>query len=308
MSQKITTCACMRYNLLGESSLKISELGFGCMSLGNNYAENEKIISRAIELGINFFDTADVYANGENEKTLGKAVSNKRKDLIVASKVGNVAKSSGSGFDWNPSKKHILESVEKSLRRLGTDYIDLYQLHGGTINDPIDETIEAFELLVQQGKIRYYGISSIRPNVIREYVKRSSIISVMMQYSMIDRRPEESCFDLLEKNGIGVLARGGLAKGLIAGKQPASFLGFSADEVKKAAGVVEKLTTSNRSSAQTGLKFVLNPSVVKSAVTGIRTLEQLNDLGSVSDAPELSDQEINQLKAVLTPETYKEHR
>src|SRR6202034_3432729 len=98
-----------------------------------------------------------------------------------------------------------------------TDYIDLYQLHGGTIDDPIDETIEAFELLQQQGKIRYYGISSIRPNVISEYVQRSNIISVMMQYSLLDRRPEESCLQLLQQNNIGVLARGSVAGGLLAG-------------------------------------------------------------------------------------------
>ena len=298
----------MQYNLLGKSSLKISEVGFGCMSLGNNDADNANIIHRAIELGINFFDTADVYANGENEITLGKAISNKRKDLIVASKVGNVVREKGPGFDWNPSKQHILDSVEKSLKRLGTDYIDLYQLHGGTIDDPIDETIEAFELLQQQGKIRFYGISSIRPNVIREYVKRSSIVSVMMQYSLLDRRPEETCFELLKQSNIGVLARGGLAKGLIAGKNATSFLSYSAEDVKKLAGVVQKLTAANRTSAQTGLKFVLNPSIVKSAVTGIRTVEQLNDVCGVSNAPELTENEINQLKAVLTPETYREHR
>ena len=89
-------------------------------------------------------------------------------------------------------QKNIFSSaVDQSLKRLQTDYIDLYQLHGGTIEDPIDEMIEAFETLKAAGKIRYYGISSIRPNVIREYVKRSSIVSVMMQYSLLDRRPEE---------------------------------------------------------------------------------------------------------------------
>ncbi len=94
-----------------------------------------------------------------------------------------------------------------SLKRLNTDRIDVYQLHGGTIEDPIEETISAFEQLVQQGKIRYYGISSIRPNVIREYVLRSNIVSVMMQYSLLDRRPEEECLPLLAQKDIGVLAR-----------------------------------------------------------------------------------------------------
>lgn len=106
----------------------------------------------------------------------------------------------------DPSKAYIKEAVKHSLRRLQTDYIDVYQLHGGTIDDPIDETIEAFEELQQEGVIRYYGISSMRPNVIREYVKRSRIVSVMMPYSLLDRRAEE-WFPLLKQHHISVIAR-----------------------------------------------------------------------------------------------------
>src|SRR4029079_841005 len=125
----------------------------------------------------------------------------------------NQWKNDGDGWTWNPRKEYILTAIDQSLKRLHTNYIDLYQLHGGTIDDPIDETIEAFELLKKQGKILHYGISSIRPNVIREYVKRSAIVSVMMQYSLADRRPEEAILDLLKQNNISVLARGVLAQG-----------------------------------------------------------------------------------------------
>ena len=189
----------MLYRQLGKSALQISEIGLGCMSLKENDPANEEIIHRALDAGINFFDTADIYQNGQNEICLGKALRHRRKEVIIASKVGNQLRKDGNGLDWNPRKDHIISSVEKSLQRLQTDYIDLYQLHGGTIDDPISETIEAFETLQQQGKIRFYGISSIRPNVIREYVSRSRIVSVMMQYSLLDRRPEESCFELFEK-------------------------------------------------------------------------------------------------------------
>ena len=123
-----------------------------------------------------------------------------------------------TGWSWDPSKSYIKEAVKQSLKRLGTDYIDLYQLHGGTIEDPIDETIEAFEELKAEGYIRYYGISSIRPNVIREYVKKSNIVSVMMQYSILDRRPEEEALPLLHEHGISVVTRGPLAKGLLSDK------------------------------------------------------------------------------------------
>ncbi|MCW3118914.1 MAG: oxidoreductase, partial [Chitinophagaceae bacterium] len=167
-------CFNMKYNLLGKSSLAISEIGFGCMSLKGPEKENSDLIHKALDSGINFFDTADIYSQGKNEIIVGKALNKKRKEVIIATKVGNQWRKDGSGLDWNPDKKHILAAVEESLLRLQTDYIDLYQLHGGTINDTLDETIEAFEFLQAQGKIRHYGISSIRPNVIREYVQRSN--------------------------------------------------------------------------------------------------------------------------------------
>ena len=182
----------MEYRKLGKSDLNISVIGFGCMSLKDNQQQNETIIHEALEYGINYFDTADLYDKGMNEVSVGKALKSKRAKAILATKVGNQWRSDGSRWDWNPNKKYILAAVEESLKRLQTDYIDVYQLHGGTIDDPVDETIEAFELLQKQGKIRWYGISSIRPNVIREYVQRSNIVSVMMQYSLLDRRAEET--------------------------------------------------------------------------------------------------------------------
>ncbi|MBO9572054.1 MAG: aldo/keto reductase, partial [Chitinophagaceae bacterium] len=224
----------MKYNLLGKSDLSVSEIGFGCMSLPQDEKEAIKIIHAAIEKGINYFDTADVYSKGANEIIVGKALVGKRDKIILASKVGNVYKPDGSsGFNWDPSKKHILESIDPTLKRLNTDYLDLYQLHGGTMEDNIDETIEAFELLKQQGKIKHYGISSIRPAVINEYTKRSDIVSVMTQYSLLDRRPEEEILDLLYKNNISVLVRGALAQGLLAGKPAKPYLNLSAEEVQK---------------------------------------------------------------------------
>lgn len=115
-------------------------------------------------------------------------------------------------------QKYIHEAVRHSLQRLNTDYIDVYMLHGGTLDDPIDETIEAFEELKKDGLIRAYGISSIRPNVVREYAIRSSIDILMTQYSLLDRRPEEAILPVAEENQISVVARGPLAKGLLSNK------------------------------------------------------------------------------------------
>ncbi|MEN7550815.1 aldo/keto reductase [Rapidithrix thailandica] len=298
----------MNYNTLGKSSLEVSEVSFGCMSLGDDHRENILLLQKALDQGINYFDTADIYQKGENEVSLGKAFKEKREQVIIATKVGNQPRPDGHGWDWNPSRDYILKSVEESLERLQTDYIDLYQLHGGTLEDPIDETIEAFERLIEQGKIRYYGISSIRPNVIREYAEHSNIVSVMMQYSLLDRRPEETCLPLLEQKQISVVTRGSLAKGLLVDKEPAPYLHHTSSDVQKAAEAVQALTDEKRGAAQIALKFVLQHPAVASAVVGIRTLEQLEDALKVTQSEGLSQQELQQLQEAIKPSLYELYR
>ncbi len=297
----------MEYAILGRSDLQVSKIGFGCMSLRGSEKENQSLIAKALESGINYFDTADLYEDGENEIKLGKLLKSNRKKIVLASKVGNMRQPDGS-TTWNASKAYILQAAEKSLQRLQTDYLDLYQLHGGTIEDNIDETIEAFELLKQQGKIRYYGISSIRPNVIREYVSKSNITSVMMQYSLLDRRPEEICFDLLEKNQISVVTRGSVAQGLLINKPAKPYLNYTEKEVVKAAQAIQQISILDRSNAQTALQFALVPQVVGSAVVGIRTVEQLEDAVASLDVVQLSKAELNLLENAIQPNQYEQHR
>ncbi len=297
----------MNYRKIGKSNLLVSEIGFGCMSLGKDKSENIKLLREAKDNGINYFDTADLYQKGQNEVTLGKAFRDVRKEVIIATKVGNKWRDDNSGWDWNPSKSYILKAVEQSLKRLQTDYIDLYQLHGGTIDDPIDDTISAFETLKQQGKILHYGISSIRPNVIREYVNRSDIVSVMMQYSLLDRRPEETCLKLLADNNIGVLARGVFAKGLLIDKPIAPYLNYSAKEVENTANALRSLSHNNRSTVDAALGFVLKNSAISSSIVGIRTQNQLNEiLGHKSNA--LDEAEYTRLNDATVANTYEQHR
>jgi aryl-alcohol dehydrogenase-like predicted oxidoreductase len=298
----------MIYKRLGQSALKVSEISFGCMSLGNDDNVNARLLHAAVDAGINFFDTADLYARGENEITVGKALHARRDKVIIATKVGNQWRQDGSGWDWNPNKEYILQAVEQSLKRLQTDYIDLYQLHGGTVEDPIEDTIAAFEHLKAQGKIRAYGISSIRPNVIREYVKRSSMDSVMMQYSLLDRRAEETCFALLHDHNIGVLTRGSLAGGLLTGKPPKDYLLYTADEVKRAAQVVHDIAGQTHTSVQVALRFALDPEAVTTAVTGIRTEEQLRMAVEATQAPRLTSKEMEALRQSLPVNRYESHR
>jgi aryl-alcohol dehydrogenase-like predicted oxidoreductase len=298
----------MKYNQLGKSDLLVSEICFGCMSLNLKEDGNKRIMDRAIDLGLNFFDTADFYDKGENEKLVGKTIRQKRKNLLLATKVGNQWNPDGKTWSWNASRKYIMTAVEESLKRLQTDYIDIYQLHGGTMEDHIPETISAFEELKQQGKIRFYGISSIRPVVIREYVKQASLSTVMMQYGLLDRRPEEEAITLLGSNDISVLARGVLAKGMLAGKPADRFLNYTPAEVARAAKAVGDISIEGRSPAQTAIRFALRNKTVASAVVGIRTMEQAEEVLAASNASELSREESERLADILPVNTYTEHR
>ena len=298
----------MKYQILGKSSLHISKIGFGCMSLKRDQKDFNQIIDAAIDLGINYFDTADLYDKGMNETLLGKAFKGKRDKVIIATKAGNQWRADGSGWDWNPRKDYILKCADESLKRLQVDYIDLFQSHGGTMEDNIDETIEAFEILVKQGKIRYYGLSSIRPNVIREFVKRSNIVSVMTQYNLLDRRPEESTLQLLHENNIGVLVRGSVASGLLVNKPAKPYLNFNESQVAAAAKAIQSVSSNERNAAQTAIQYVLKNPVVTAAVVGIRTMEQLKEAVETIDKKPLTEEEMKILKESVPVNFYEQHR
>lgn len=298
----------MNYKKLGNSDLSVSAISFGCMSLQGDEAQNISLLHEALSNGINLFDTADLYDKGANEELLGKAFGQNRNAVIIATKAGNQWRPDGKGWDWNPSKAYILKAVEESLRRLQTDYIDLYQLHGGTLEDPTDETIEAFELLQQQGKIRYYGISSIRPNVIRRWADNSNLSSVMLQYSLLDRRPEETVLPLLQDKNIGVLVRGALAQGLLAGKAPKPYLEHNEQAVQNAAAAVAAADTDSRTATSISLQWVLRHPAVASAVVGIRTPAHLKQALDTVQHPELSAEMYLRLSEAAPAHTYGQHR
>ena len=294
---------------IGHSALEVNPIGLGTMSLkGGATKQNMELLQQAHAFGVNYFDTADLYERGLNEDMLGQALAPIRQEVVLASKVGNQWRSDGSGWDWKAGKAYILKHVEASLTRLKTDYIDLYQLHGGMIEDPIDEIIEAFEELVKAGKIRYYGISSIRPNVIREYAEKSNIVSVMMQYSLLDRRAE-AVFPLLESKQISVISRGALTQGLLIDKPLNSYLQLSSSEVAHAYRNVEKLAISlGMSKTNLLLAYVLGQPAVALAAVGVRTLAQLNSLKeAIGGLPSLSAEVRLQLEQDLRKLLYTDH-
>ncbi|CAM3963507.1 aldo/keto reductase [Lederbergia lenta] len=303
---------------LGLSNLQVSKLGLGCMSLGTDEQKATKIIEAALDEGVNYFDTADLYEYGVNEKLVGKTLSSIRDQVVIATKVGNRWGEDKDGWEWDPSKTYIKKAVKDSLHRLNTDYIDLYQLHGGTIDDPIEETIEAFEELRSEGLIKYYGISSIRPNVIRKFVEDSSLVSVMMQYSLLDRRPEET-LKLLNKNNISVVTRGSVAKGLLSDKMleimdtgkllEEDYLEYNGADIKDLLqSIRSKLLVGSRTINEIALQFNLSNNAVASVVTGASSVEQIQDNARAVNASPLTDDEITFLKMITKATTYNQHQ
>ncbi len=303
----------MKKNKLGQSDLLISETGFGTMSLPKDETEAVHLIHEALEQGINFFDTADVYDFGRIEEVLGKALKGRRNEAIITTKGGNHWEPGKEGWYWDPSKKYIKQALKNSLKRLGTDYVDLYQLHGGTIDDPIDETIEALDELKKEGLIRYYGISSIRPNVISEYLERSSIVSVLTQYSLLDRRPEENVLDMLESHDVGAIVRGPVAKGLLteSGEKKLTdkgYLDYSKDEVMNVLRAMDESSGNNRSRAHTAMQYVLQHPAVKSIIPGASRLSQLKENCALGSSKMMTEEEYSQLQKATKASRYEQHR
>lgn len=299
----------MKKRELGKSGLYVSEIGLGCMSLPDNLNESKNIIDAAIHAGINYFDTADLYAGGRNEELVGYALKGRRQDIVLATKAGNKMNPDGNSWTWDASKAHIIEAVKQSMMRLETDYIDLYQLHGGTMEDEVEETIDAFDSLKKEGIIRQYGISSIRPTVIKRFLDNSSAVSVMMQYSLLDRRPEE-WMPMIHEANASVITRGTIAKGFLTAEglqraeQANGFVDYNAAELVQTVQALSEQSTDLHAAA---IAYVLHDQTVASALIGARTTEQLLD-SIVAYDKQVTDDEIAQLESILKKHIYKEHR
>ncbi|MFD1391194.1 aldo/keto reductase [Alkalibacillus flavidus] len=307
----------MNQTRLGQTELFVSEIGLGCMNLGTDEQQATSIIDEAIRSGINYLDTADLYNFGENEKIVGKAIKGRRDDLVIATKGGNHFEVGQDGWYWDPSKAYLKEAVKNSLLRLGLDDVDLYQLHGGTIEDPIDEVVEAFEELQQEGLIRHIGLSSIRPNVIKSFVNRTTISSVMMQYSLIDRRPEETMLDYLQNHRVSVVARGALGKGMLTDKGleqwhkkgQDGFLDYNGEDLKTLVETVQGTATTFGVSPQSvAMSYALEHPTVSSLVLGASSPEQVqNNIEAYHNQPTYADIQ-PYLQQGLKEQIYQQHR
>ena len=306
----------MKKRQLGSSELFVSEMGLGCMSLGTDEKEANYIIKSALEHGVNYFDTADLYDFGLNEKIIGKTLKSVRDEVIIATKVGNKWGNEQDRWIWDASKAYIKEAVKKSLLRLQTNYIDLYQLHGGTMTDNHEEVIEAFEELRREGIIRYYGISSIRPNVIQSFATQSNIISVMMQYSLLDRRPEE-WLSILKENQISMIARGPIAKGILTEKaleksstslQENGFLDYSYNQLESLLLSLKEHFSTQRSIQEVAFQYILSCDVVGAVIPGASNAAQVIDNIKAVQANPLTDEELQFLHSITIANKYQQHR
>ena len=325
----------MQYKTLGDTGLLVSTLCFGTMTFhggqgiwkaigGTGQTEADSLIKACVDAGINFFDTADIYSDGEREKTLGQSLKNlnlARKDVVIATKVfGRV----GPGRnDVGASRGHIMDAVDASLRRLQMDHIDLYQIHGNDSVTPVDETLRALNDLVTQGKVRYIGCSNwqawkiARALSISEFKNLARFDTLQAYYSIAGRDLERELVPLLEATKTGLLVWSPLAGGLLSGKfsrsnqKPAdsrrSAFDFPLVDKERTWNILDAIApiakAHNCSPARISLAWLLTKPVVSSIIIGAKRIDQLHDNIAAVDL-KLTPDEIKQLDDVsaLPPE------
>jgi 1-deoxyxylulose-5-phosphate synthase len=317
----------MQYTRLGTSGLKVSRIALGCMSFGDTSrgfnewalddATAEPIFRQAVEAGVTFWDTANVYGRGSSEEIVGRAIRTyaSREDIVLATKVFFPMHDGpgGSGL----SRKAILEQIDASLRRLGTDYVDLYQIHRFDPDTPVEETMEALHDVVKAGKARYIGASSMwawQFATMQHAADRhgwTRFISMQNQYSLLQREEEREMFGLLADQGVGSIPWSPLAKGRLARPwdqnttQRAETDPLQARYVDEAnepiVGAVQRLADGRGiPMAQIALAWVLQNPVVSAAIVGPTKPHHLADAVAALDQ-HLNDDEVRSLEEPYTP-------
>lgn len=326
----------MQYIRLGNTGLKVSRICLGTMTYGSPQwrewvlpeAESRPFIARSLEAGINFFDTADMYSLGESEAILGRALKElaKREQVVIATKVFNAM--SDDPNDRGLSRKHIFDSIDASLRRLQTDYVDLYQIHRWDDQTPIEETLEALHDLVKLGKVRYIGASSMyawqfaKALYLADLHGWTRFVSMQNHYNLVYREEEREMLPLCRAEGIGVIPWSPLARGFLAGNRQKETKGettraksddfahqlyYQDSDFQVVDRVVELAQQRGVPPAQIALAWLLHQPGVTAPIIGASKMHHLEDALSALEI-QLTDAECQRLEQPYQPHPVLGHR
>ena len=282
---------------LGHSNLNINRIGLGCMGMSEFYGsfdekESLNTLHKAIDLGINFFDTADMYGSGTNERLLGKAFKGRWKDVILATKFAVMRGAKGEFLGINGKPEYIRQACEKSLKNLGVDTIDLYYMHRKDPAVEIEEIVGTMADLVQQGKVKYIGLSEADPETIRRAHAVHPVSALQTEYSLWSREPEKEIFDVCKELGISFVAYSPLGRGFLTGAiksrsdlEEGDFRlvnpRFSDEAIKKNLKFVELVDriakSKGYSKAQVALAWILSQNDEITAIPGTKKIHRLEE-------------------------------
>ena len=313
----------MEYRRLGDSGLLVSEVGLGTNTFGRRLDEDgtRRVVDRAIDLGITFIDTADVYGDGDSERFIGRALGTRRHQVVLATKFGSA--SGPTPHQRGGSRHWVIESVEASLRRLNTDYIDLYQTHRPDPTTPFEESMRALDDLVTSGKVRYIGCSNLAAWEVCQAMwvadKRSYVpfVSSQSRYNVLDRTIERELIPCCRSLGIGIIAFSPLNEGTLTGKYKVdeppppdsrharnpglSVKQFSPELRRRAQALSELAAEYGRPPVHLALAWLLNHPEVSTVIAGSTKLEQL-DQNVQAVGWTLSKDDIRRIEAAANPQ------
>jgi len=308
--------------ILGKSGIEVTKIGVGLWAIGGDEwgdvddRESLDMIDAALDLGINFFDTADVYGEGHSEKLLGKAMKGRRDQFVVATKIGWRGFDDDKGASAYDTVEKLIVGVESNLERLQTDYVDVIQSHIDFHDPTMEVVVEGFQKLQQQGKVRAYGVSTSDFEYLKAFNADNSASTLQIDYSILNRTPEKNIFPYTMEKEIGVLVRGPLAMGILTGKfsKETTFEegDFRQNWIKNEnehqiflndLEKVEKLKplTDGRSFAQLAIQFVIQHPAVTLAIPGAKRISQLKENVKAALMPELTEEEMAQIDSITPP-------